>query len=76
MFSRYFLFKGTQGKKTPVKRLINSQPFCDNPITPGGLPVIQNLTKFGQMSICDMVMTKFIRVSPLIIAKRKKMFVH
>ena len=56
-FTRYFPFNRTQGKKTPVKRQINSQHFFDNPLTPGGLPVIQNLTKFGQMTICCMVMT-------------------
>ena len=43
IFSKYVTFKGTQGKKTPVKRLINCQHFFDNPITPGGLSVIQNL---------------------------------
>ena len=56
-FTRYFPFNRTQGKKTPVKRQINSQHFFDNPLTPGGLPVIQKLTKCGQMTICEMVMT-------------------
>ena len=38
-----YILKWSAGKGFWYKRLINSQHFSDKSITPGGLPVIQNL---------------------------------